>query len=273
MNQFSKQSNAPSEMKILQISDMHLFEDPNQTLVGVKTEETFLAILEKAQSESWPPDVIFFTGDISQDSSAQAYKRLIEHMASYGIPCYSLPGNHDKPEILGDNLNTNGFYTQPFLHTEHWLFAFLDSATPNEEGGTLDELEIINLKAEIEKHPDKNVLVCLHHQLIPVGSVWLDTMTVVNPQSLIALVKNTPKIKGIIHGHVHQQFESVIHNTPIYATPSTCFQFKPLSKDFAVDDIAPGYRWLILNKAGDISTDVVRLDSAPDSLERQSPGY
>ena len=273
MNIFSEQARSASALKILQITDMHLFEDPNSTLLGVNTEQSFLATLEKAKSESWPPDLIFFTGDISQDSTEAAYTRLIEHISPLNIPCYTLPGNHDIPQILSATLNKPPLFSQAFLHTENWLFAFLDSATPNEEGGTLKDHEVVALEKEIQQHPDKNVLICLHHQVIEVGSEWLDTMLTVNTSSLFDLMKNTPAIKGIIHGHAHQEFESIIGSIPIWGCPSTCFQFAPHSKEFALGNEAPGYRWLKLTDNGKIETAVVRLDEALTSLEKTATGY
>ncbi|MEW5010617.1 MAG: 3',5'-cyclic-AMP phosphodiesterase [Cycloclasticus sp.] len=273
MNVFSSEKSNDTDIKILQISDMHLFASTEQQLVGVNTEDSFLAVLELAQQASWPPDLIFLTGDLSQDGSEASYLRLIKHLSTLNIPCYVLPGNHDTPEKLGHLFNTGSVLYQPFVQYQQWLFAFLDTETAGEEGGTLKEQEVINLRQEIDRHPDKQVLICLHHQLIPVASEWLDTMTVINPESLLKLIRSTPKVAGLIHGHVHQEFEGMVEGRPIYASPSTCFQFTPLSKEFAIDNIAPGYRWLRLSPDGSIQTSVIRLASAPETLEQSSSGY
>jgi len=273
MNVFSANRGEESDIKILQISDMHLSASTDAQLVGVNTEESFLSILTLAQDESWPPDLIFLTGDLSQDSSTESYSRLIRHLKVLDIPCYVLPGNHDTPDRLEEVFTLPPVIYQPFLHYKQWLFAFLDSETPNEEGGTLDENAIENLRQEILAHPDKHVLICLHHQLIPVDSEWLDTMVVANPDSLIKIITEHSNIKGVIHGHVHQDSQGHIANKPLYGTPSTCFQFKPLSKEFAIDDMPPGYRWLRLSTEGKIQTGIIRLDAMPANLERHSAGY
>jgi len=273
MNVFSSDAPDSGDINILQISDMHLFASTEEKLLGVNTEQSFLSVLELAQQASWPPDLIFLTGDLSQDSSKESYARLRQHLSALDIPCYVLPGNHDTPESLMQTFSQKPVLYQPFLHHKNWLFAFLDSETPGEEGGTLDEAAIEKLQQEIDKYPSKNVLISLHHQLKNVDSKWLDTMAVANPDSLISVIRNNPNIQGVIHGHVHQNHEDSIANTPIYSAPSTCFQFKPLSEEFAVDNIAPGYRWLHLQENGSIKTDVIRLDKAPDNLEKNSAGY
>ena len=40
----------------------------------------------------------------------------------------------------------------------------------------------------------------------------------------------------------------------VYATPSTCFQFKPKVAEFTLDDDLPAYRWIELHEDGDVKT-------------------
>ena len=273
MNVFSADQVNDSEIKVLQITDMHLFASTDQQLVGINTEDSFLSILSLAKEKSWPPDLIFLTGDLSHDSTEKSYRRLIENLASLTVPCFVLPGNHDTPDNLTTIFNQPPISYQLLLHYGKWLFAFLNSETPNEDGGTLDEKEIKRLEDEINLHPNKQILICLHHQLKSIGSEWMDSMTVANPESLIELVTKHSNIRGIIHGHIHQSYESKIAQASIFGTPSTCFQFKPLSKRFAIDNMAPGYRWLRLQANGAIQTDIIRLDKTPANLDTNSIGY
>lgn len=273
MNAFSHKKGSTSDIRILQISDMHLFAQENEQLVGINTQESFAAILDIAKQQSWPPDYIFLTGDLSQDASPIAYKRLAKQLQALNIPCLVLPGNHDSPALLRECFNTPQANYQTFLHTDDWLFVFLNTATPNEEGGTLDAQEIMALEAQLNEHPHKKVLICLHHQIVPVNSAWLDTMAVCNAKLLLDVLAAHKNVKGIIHGHVHQDFASRYNGIPIFSTPSTCFQFKPNNVEFAIDNLAPGYRWLELKENGDINTAVVRLDYIPTNLDQQSAGY
>lgn len=272
MSQSFSHRNPRSHLNVLQLSDLHLFADTEETLVGLNTEQTFLAVLEQAQQDHWPPDLILLTGDLSQDSSEGAYTRLVQHLEPLGIPCYSLPGNHDIPETL-THYAQGPVHQQPFLHLDDWLIVFLDSTIPGEEGGQVRDDEMAQLCKEVARHPNKNTLICLHHQLLPVGSRWLDTMAVKNPQPLIQLIEANPQIRAVLHGHVHQEFNDNIGDTLVCSVPSTCFQFTPKSEDFGVDAIPPGYRWLVLSADGDVETGVERLNEVPDNLEKRSPGY
>lgn len=273
MTIFSDHLDNPTDIKVLQISDMHLFDAIDKQLVGVNTEQSFLSVLQLAQDQCWPPDVIFLTGDLSQDGTDTSYQRLNTHLSALNIPCFLLPGNHDTPDKLAALFNHPSVSYQPFLHHGSWLFAFLNSETPGEEGGSLDDAEVTALEREIKLHPTKNVLICLHHQLQAINSPWLDTMAVRNPDKLITLIRDCPKIHAVIHGHIHQAFESRVAGKPVYGVPSTCFQFKPLSKDFAIDTIPPGFRWLRLSSNGGIKTDIIRLQESPINLDKDSAGY
>ena len=57
------------------------------------------------------------------------------------------------------------------------------------------------------------------------------------------------------------------------ATPSTCVQFLPQSATFAVDNAAPGYRWLSLYEDGSLETGVERISEIPGAVDLASAGY
>jgi Icc protein len=56
-------------------------------------------------------------------------------------------------------------------------------------------------------------------------------------------------------------------------TPSTCVQFKPNSKDFALDTVSPGWRTLELFKDGSIETKVERLRNGKFIPDFNAGGY
>ena len=64
---------ADGTVKVLQISDCHLFSDPDKDLLGVNTAQSFKAVVEAIKEQNFEYDFIAFTGDISQDYSAASY--------------------------------------------------------------------------------------------------------------------------------------------------------------------------------------------------------
>jgi Icc protein len=55
---------------------------------------------------------------------------------------------------------------------------------------------------------------------------------------------------------VHQASDRMRNNVRFMSTPSTCAQFLPGSEFFALDDRAPGMRWIQLHDDGRIETEV-----------------
>jgi Icc protein len=98
-------------------------------------------------------------------------------------------------------------------------------------------------------------------------------MAVDNADEFFAIIDRHPQVRGILWGHVHQQFDRMRGNVKLMATPSTCVQFLPKSTTFAVDEAAPGYRWLSLFEDGSIETGVERLTAIPGAVDLASAGY
>src|SRR5699024_12251110 len=84
-------------LRVVQLSDFHLFADPKSKLLGLPTQQSFASVLELVRSEQPHMDVILATGDLSQDASAASYARAVEHRAEFGIPVSWLEGNHATP--------------------------------------------------------------------------------------------------------------------------------------------------------------------------------
>ena len=67
------------------------------------------------------------------------------------------------------------------------------------------------------------------------------------PDEFFRIIDAHPAVRGILWGHVHQQFDGLRGGVRLLATPSTCAQFLPHSHDFAIDDRPPAFRSLELD--------------------------
>ena len=260
-------------ISVLQITDTHLYASSDGCLLGLNTEQSLEAVTAEARLRHLPADLVLATGDLVHDGSAAAYQRTFSHLGSLGIPVYCLPGNHDEAVALQDNIG-NGLirYTDHAVHG-NWHFILLDSSRPGSEGGHLDPALLETLETRLLAAPDTHTLVCLHHQPVLMGSRWLDTMAVDNPDDFFAIIDRHPQVHGILWGHVHQEFDRMRNAVRLLSTPSTCIQFMPGSTEFALDDTAPGYRWLTLHEDGRIETGVQRLAETPGTIDLNSSGY
>ena len=252
-------------VRILQISDTHLCADPADQLMGVNTQACFDGTIDLLRANHWPADLLLATGDlVHDDSSSAGYKRLLERLAALEVPVYCLPGNHDEPELLRQLLNRGRVRSVPSARHGAWAFVFIDSTRPESAGGHLSAGQLELLEQSLAQHAAQHYLVCLHHQPVPIGSTWLDSVALDNPAALFDVLERWPQVKGVVWGHVHQSYDALHNDIRLLACPSTCAQFLPGAKKFTLDTLTPGYRWLELHPDGRIDTGVERMARFPD---------
>ncbi len=262
----------PDSLRIVQVTDPHLYAEPSGCLLGLNTLESFDRILNTARALA-PLDAVLVTGDLVHDSSPAGYNHLHKRLASLQVPAYCIPGNHDQPAVLRSVVHRGKVQVVPSAQHKDWSLVFLDSTLPDSDGGHLSDRELDGLAHSLEAHPDKHTLVCLHHHPVPVGSAWLDTMALDNPERFFDIIDRHPQVRGILWGHIHQEFETERKGVRLIASPSTCIQFAPGQDKFGVDPLPPGFRWLALLPDGQIRTGVERLAALPMEIDLRSAGY
>jgi Icc protein len=260
-------------LQVIQITDTHLYADQCGCLLGLNTQHSFELILEQVRRQHWPADAVLATGDLTHDGSPAAYIRLHRQLATLGIPVYCLPGNHDEPAQVGRLLKGGKVQTTSCAEHGAWGFVFLDSTRPSSEGGHVSNNALMCLRKCLQQFRQRHLLVCLHHQPVPVGSRWLDTMTVDNATELFKVLDAAPQVRAILWGHVHQIYEGERNGVHLLSCPSTCVQFLPGAENFALDPSPPGYRWLRLYPDGRIDTGVERLPTWPPGLDLEGKDY
>jgi Icc protein len=260
-------------LRILQITDTHLYEDPDRGLLGINTRASLASVLGMIDKLGWPFDAVLATGDLVHDSSKAGYRYLAGLFNEMGVPVFCLPGNHDKPHhmnrwLVHDRVSCAGEAT-----IADWHIVMLNSVIPNEDGGRLAPGELERLDASLTTHSGLHTLICLHHHPLPVHSTWMDTMTLEDSDAFFEVVDRYPQVAGVLCGHVHQTFDGERNGVRLMATPSTCIQFAPFEHDFKVDGTAPGCRLIGLCADGSIQSEVKRLTSQLDGLDLGSGGY
>jgi Icc protein len=258
-------------IRIAQITDTHLYADPDSRLLGLDTHHSLRAVIELARRRK--PDLVIASGDLAHDASPAAYKRLAECFRIMAVPVYCLPGNHDEAAALRNCLPGAGCVCPGEVRLQGWQLIFLDSTLAGSEGGHLSATELQRLEQCLHAAPDLHALVALHHQPVAVGSRWLDSMAVDNATAFFSVIDRHPQVRAIIWGHVHQQFEQHHKEVKLLATPSTCIQFLPRSETFAVEPVPPGYRWIDLYSDGRIESGIERLATIPGSVDLSTRGY
>lgn len=265
--------NDDQPIRLVQITDTHLYANPDGALLGLNTDVSFQQVLERIDADNPAADFYLATGDLVHDGSADGYKRLRDHLKALDAPVYCLPGNHDDPDNLARILNSGQIKSLASARIKGWGLVFIDSTLRGSTGGHLTKQALRHLEAELESQSDLHILICLHHQPVPIGSEWLDTMLVDNADAFFDIVDRFAHVRGVVWGHVHQIYDEIRNGVRLLACPSTCVQFEPGSKTFGLDSAPPGYRCLSLYADGRIETEVKRLSAYPEGLNQLAGGY
>jgi 3',5'-cyclic-AMP phosphodiesterase len=258
--------------RLLQLTDLHLFADPDDQLLGLTTRRSFEAVLDLALSRSMPDDTLVLTGDLVHDGSAEGYRALRRALDATGRLYYCIPGNHDSSPLMQECLGSASLGPVSVRRLGAWNLVFLDSTQPGHDSGYLGPAQLGLLESALTADPAPT-LVFLHQHPVPIQSVWMDTMAVADGDALIAACDRHPHVKALICGHIHQDFTRQRGGYPILGAPSTCVQFLPGSIDFAIDERPPGYREFRLYTDGRFETQVVRLDDYEERASPSSIGY
>jgi len=246
-------------LHVIQITDFHLFADPQGELKGVNTLHSLNAVVRDCRRRYPAPDLVVVTGDVSHDGSAASYQHCRGILADLAAPVMFLPGNHDGVSVMQQKFLNGRISNERCWQLKGWNIMVLNTAMAGEEGGFLAVDELAFLDEMLQNWPEYPALVALHHPPVTVGSRWLDTIALVNTEEFFDVLDRHAQVRAVMFGHIHQAFEMQRKGVHLMGTPSTCIQFMPNEDTFALDDQQPGYRRLVLHAAGRIETDVIRI--------------
>jgi 3',5'-cyclic-AMP phosphodiesterase len=251
----------PIQLRVLQLTDIHLFASAEQSLMGIKTHESLIPILEAIIQLQPAPDLFLLTGDLSQDGTPESYAQLVDLLSPLSRPIYWLPGNHDCFETMARSLNHPPFVSDKSFTQQGWQFLLLNSQIPGDVPGYLQPATLDWLKSELNALPDVPTTIAFHHPPLTLNAEWLDSSALQNSDDLFQVLDEFPQVKLVLFGHIHQEVEQLRSGVTYLGCPSTCFQFARDHSQFALDhDRFPGFRILDLNADGTWTTEVKRVD-------------
>ena len=178
-------------IKLLQITDTHLFEADEGSLLSVRTADSFAAVVQEILNHQVQYEYILATGDISQDHSAESYQRFAEGIAPLKKDCFWLPGNHDYKPNMGTVLPSPQIQAvEHVMLGEHWQLVLLDSQVVGVPHGRLSDQQLALLEEKLAENPQKHTLVLLHHH--PLFSKFTCDPSPANVQAYSRNEKATP---------------------------------------------------------------------------------
>ncbi len=255
---------------IIQISDTHLMDRADLEFVRMNPEQSFHAVIQHILDNHPQIDAIVHTGDLAQVAVPETYARYQAYMQQLGIPFFQIPGNHDELTLFPF---ASGHAEPTVIEADAWCLILLNSAVKGRIDGHLKTADLECLADLLQQYADKHVLLACHHHPFEMQSHWIDQHKLKNSHEFIELLAQHPNVKAVLSGHVHQDALIEWNGIQFLSTPSTCVQFKPLSHDFALDDMEPGYRALYLHQDGQLDSRVYRVQQQENGLNVKISGY
>ena len=248
-------------MEIIQITDLHITRDIENIKNNCKPYLTLSDTLKHIKEHYPQIKDIIITGDLSNDYSRESYEVIKDLLKRYKFDIFILPGNHDRLEhiqaICDNQISTDSIDLRPFN-----IMAYnFDTHVPGKINGHLKKIQINELEDKLNCNDNtNNIIVFTHHPVIKINSKWIDKQICENSEELLKLMLSYEnKEFKIFSGHVHQEFDYRKNNIEFFTTPSTCYQFKKQSEDFALEDsLSYGYRVITLHD-NNIQTKVIRI--------------
>jgi Icc protein len=236
-------------LKIAQLSDCHLEADPETTYRGQDAGANLKAVWKKVGQ--WRPDIIFLTGDLSEDASPESYERLCD-VVDTDVTTLALPGNHDD-HLLMEQRFSMGPWKGPFEYERgSWLIVLLDSTLPGRIEGGFSSADLEQLHSVLSLSSKPNVLLALHHQPVPVKAPWIDRYALTGPDEFLEIAGSDPRVRCVVWGHIHHHFAAVRDGVLFLGAPSTAANTLAQTDRFSLDPAGPACRTLELDDSGNV---------------------
>ncbi len=245
-------------MRVLQLTDCHIYGDSSSRFHGIDTKATFDRVLDSLLPIK-KADLIVGTGDLSMDGSAQAYEWLENRLLEVNQPVFMIPGNHDRQKEMGARTANTFFLKNEMLVKGSWCLHFINTANQDGHAGKIGQLNLTTLSNNLSKYSKNFHVIFMHHPPVEVGSVWLDEIGLSDAKDFWCSLQSASNVKLIVCGHIHQELDVEAEGIRVLASPSTCLQFKPRTKTYTADKLNPGFRIIDFFSDGTIKTEVVRV--------------
>ncbi|MGN6257479.1 MAG: phosphodiesterase [Solirubrobacterales bacterium] len=225
----------PKRVLLAQLSDLHVCDEWE----GVDPAARVERVVERIRSLSDPVDGVVVTGDLTDDGSAESYRRVRRLLQPLGAPTYVLPGNHDDRGQLREAFDLPGAGEEPVNYSvsvgELRLVVF-DSIVPGQDPGAYSEEQLHWLDQELGRAKEVPTLLALHHPPLATGLPGWDAinLTPADRDALAGVAEKHPQLRAIVGGHLHRTAAGALAGCPVFSAPSACLQALP---NFAGNDV------------------------------------
>ena len=207
--------------RIVQITDLHVLDGDNDDICGVRPNRSLAQIIDDINVLSPEVDMVIASGDLTDQGTPAAYRRLREGLVRLQCPVYVMAGNHDEPEAMRCELQGDNISHSTSVDCTGWKLLLIDSKTPNASYGAVSIEELARIDRVLAE-TDSSVLLAMHHT--PLRLCASPSCQMKNADEFLSRVKKYPRIKALIAGHTHNAVDEMQGQLQIMTTPSTMVQ-------------------------------------------------
>ena len=208
---------------VLHLSDTHLMVESTMTEHG-DPDVSLLATIDAVRDLH--PDLVLLTGDISDDGSEPALRRVNDLIVGLSAPVLALAGNHDD----GNHVRMV-FGSADTVEVGAWRVLAVESSVPGEIHGSVDVDELV---ARLDRLDDRPTLIAIHHPpLSPSTHPWFQLL---GAEKFLAALGARPHVRAVVSGHLHEAFERRSGDLSVFSGPSSWYAIEHNGDDFRWND-------------------------------------
>lgn len=217
----------PAGLRILHLSDTHLFSDDTLHYGRVDTLAALQRTLARAASLD-AIDVVVASGDLSDDGGEQSYRLLAAQLAPFaadhGAELVYAMGNHDLRAGFEAVLGAR----ETVVTRTGFRIVTLDTSVPGAGYGALDAEQLERLAGILAVPAPHGTVVVLHHPPVPAASALLAALELSNPQALLDVCA-AGDVRLVLAGHYHHALAAHADGLPVVVAPGVANSSDPIA--------------------------------------------
>lgn len=248
-------------MLVAQVTDPHLSLPGTILFGGYDPAAALTAVLTRIARLIPRPDIVFFTGDLTENGRPEEYAHFLRLVGGFDIPMAAVPGNHDRRDTFSEAFADSpvrvagdpSIGLQVALEDLPVTLLGLDTlALEGDPAGELSRERLGWLAARLEAAAGRPAMIFMHHPPIVTGIEAMDIWRLRDPEPLAEIVRAHPDVLRICCGHVHRAIELPFAGTVCGVCPSVAWTkplFEPAIRAPLIRQ-APGFQLHLLTRDG-----------------------
>lgn len=218
-------------MILVHLTDLHVRPIGMASSRVAETNMLTERALRAVRNLNTQPDAIVISGDLTENGLATEYAVLSEMLGRLiRVPVYVIPGNHDRREVLKQELahlpgvTDDPIYVRYAVNAHDIRLVMLDTVIPGSGAGQQSAEQLAWLDETLGAEPEKPTIVVMHHPPFLCGIVHMDTIALRDPSGFIGVIAKHPQVRRILCGHHHRPINASVAHTIASVGPSVAHQ-------------------------------------------------